>query len=201
MVERQSSRKIVIVDLDGTLIKGNSLHLFIRVALKHANCTKKMRMASWLVLRRLRIVSHRKMKFSILSLIRPTENIKRDFQFKFKEKIRPEVTKLLDTYKKEGKTIILATAAPDVYIPWIWDGKHVATKTQNNPHKEECRGNAKLKAINNLLQSNELFEAVITDHFDDIPLLKAGANRNILVEPSEVTIKKIEKLNLPYELL
>jgi len=50
------------VDLDGTLLRGNSLHEYIRCGLRHGSLWQRTRLAVFLGLRRMRLVSHVWMK-------------------------------------------------------------------------------------------------------------------------------------------
>lgn len=198
MVERQ--RKIVVVDLDGTLIDGNSLHLYIRTALSHSSLTVKARIASLLALRKMRLISHTTMKFAILNMVKPDEAFRKHFVQQFEKMKRQSVVSLIDIYTDNGAIIVLATAAPDIYLPWIWTGKYVATQTDNNPLHKECRGKSKLEAVRQYMDNGTL-EAVITDHTDDLPLLLAGARTNILVNPSKRLTDTLTGRHIPYIIL
>ncbi len=175
MVEGLShtGRPIAAVDLDGTLVAGNTLHIYIRTALAHVGMAKRLRILCWLAARRLRLASHQRMKFAILDLIEPTDALLDDFKARVSRHFNPAVTRLLDRLRSEGYRVILATAAPDVYIPRIWNGDFVATPTRDNPERHECRGTAKLAAVHAAMQPGDYLAAVITDHLDDLPLLAA----------------------------
>lgn len=201
MVEGLSPRKIAAVDLDGTLICANSLHLYIRAGLRHASLWGKVRILALLALRRMRIISHRRMKFGVLGIINPCDELKADFVASVKAFERPAVKELLEKLRGQGITILLATAASDIYIPWIWDGDFVATRTRDNNERRECRGELKAEAVRNYMHHGDILEVVITDHTDDIPLLMAGARSNLLVEPSQSTLKKLNSSNISFEIL
>lgn len=111
------------------------------------------------------------------------------------------VARILKKYKESGYEILLATAAPDVYVPWIWDGEFVATKSFNNPQKVECRGEDKLKFIYEKCGESVNIVVVLTDHRDDIPLLKVGADKNIIVNPDVKTLEKLKEEGIVYETL
>lgn len=200
MVERLSGRKIVVVDLDGTLIDGNSLHLFLRVALRHAPLLDRMRIARLMLLRRLRKISHVDMKFGCLGIVRPDEAFRSEFVRRFRAMLRPEIVRTIDRYKESGDTVLLATAAADMYVKWIWDGDFVATSVHDNPNRRECRGDAKVEAVRAFMRPGDTLEAVFTDHSDDIPLLQMGASRNYLVDPSTSTVVALNDLSIPYTL-
>ena len=61
----------------------------------------------------------------------------------------------------------------------------------------ECRGERKKSRVEEYLDTEKLtLEAVITDHSDDIPLIKACINRSgkvFLVSPDLTTISKLKQ--------
>lgn len=69
-------RPLVAVDLDGTLVDGNTLHLYIRAAIGEMMRGWRVGALGYtlgmLALRRLGLVSHRTMKFGIFGRIRHT---------------------------------------------------------------------------------------------------------------------------------
>ncbi|MDE6397005.1 MAG: haloacid dehalogenase-like hydrolase [Muribaculaceae bacterium] len=175
-------KPLTVVDLDGTLVDGNTLHEYIKAGFAEASPGNKISLAILAVLRRLRLISHKRMKFSALSLITPTDKLKNRFLSNIK--LRPEVKSIIE----DKDAVLLATAAPDVYAPWIWHGAYVATPTKNNPNREECRGENKVRAITKGIENQPYYiDTVITDHHDDLPLMKV-AREVILVHPSATTI-------------
>lgn len=157
----------LVTDLDGTLVAGNTFRIFIRDGLSRAPLASKARICLWLLLRRLRLVSHARMKFAILPLLgKPS----RAFSEKIRSLRNPEVEALIARRRAEGWTILLATAAPEVYIKDIWDGPFVATEGCG---PTECRGEEKVRRVEEYLRSHGacLAEAV-SDHADDTPLLR-----------------------------
>ena len=188
MVKGLQPRRLAAIDLDGTLVRGNTLHEYIRLGLgeelRAGRMANFLSIATLLGLRAVRLVSHRRMKFGSLRHIRPTERLRRRFAERISGMLNPEVTALIDELRAEGAEILLATAAPDIYIPWIWDGDFIATRTHANPTMEENRGEAKLRAVLDYARTRGLeLYAVVTDHEDDRPLLSAGAPRTIVVKP------------------
>lgn len=188
-----SRRKLVVVDLDGTLIAGNSLHIYLqcgaRSLLRKGKFGAALQLLGLCGLRVLRIVSHRRMKFAALSLIEPDEELRNDFCKKINRLRRPEVEQLLKDFRDNDCEVILATAAADVYVGWIWQGICLATPTANNAQRRELRGETKRNAVLQYAQQHNLgLHAVITDHADDLALLMCGARQNILINPSSSTI-------------
>lgn len=179
-------KPLTVVDLDGTLVDGNTLHEYIKAGFAEVSPGNKISLAVLAVLRCLKLISHKRMKFSALSLIPPSDGVKKRFLSKIK--MRPEVKSIINN----SDHVILATAAPDVYIPWLWGGAYVATPTENNPDREECRGENKVLAIKKAVENQPYYiDTVITDHHDDLPLMKI-AREVILVHPSATTIAAVK---------
>lgn len=196
--------KVVVVDLDGTLIDGNSLRVYVCLGMRqliHHNPIQAGVLAAIFVLRKLRIVSHRRMKFAALKRIRPDSELRQKFTAKIDAMRRPEVARLIERYRKDGAEILLATAAADVYIPWIWTGPYVATPTRENPGRIECRGTLKARAVARYIGLEKALEAVVTDHVDDLALLNSGARTNYLVAPDARTYSAVRLAGIPFELL
>lgn len=200
MVKGLSTDKVVVTDLDGTLIDGNSLHIYIRTALRHVKFSTKIYIFFMLMLRALRIVSHRRMKFGIISRIPATETIKTEFIRRIEGIKNRRITALIEEYRENGFTVVLATAAPDFYVPWIWEGLYVATPAYQNPSMTECRGQLKADEVRRIAGASEI-EAVFTDHSDDIPLMRLCAGTNYLVHPSAATRRKVTAAGISFIIL
>lgn len=174
-------RKLLVVDLDGTLIRGNTLHIFFRCALRQmlrrgriwtlVNCL------ALLALRKAGTVSHVAMKFGIWRRIELTDALLRDFQDAARPLLRADVAALVAEYRSRGYGVLLATAAPADYVPCLWDGPYVATdmSTRSNPERLECRGREKLRHVREYADANGFVSAaaVSDDLADDAPLLSA----------------------------
>lgn len=198
-----NSRRLVVTDLDGTLIAGNTLHVFMRCALVDAlrkgRLKAAMRIATFAALRAARLITHRRMKFGILAAATVSDSLRHRFTASIDSRRRPEVTAYLSTMKEAGHPVLLATAAADLYVPWIWDGDFVATPTPKGTAwtaekvlPEETRGQAKLDAVRRYAAERGLeLYAVITDHLDDLPLLASEATVKILVHPNTATLTAV----------
>ena len=129
------------------------------------------------------------MKFSAIKVIKPTTELQKRFVEKINAMRRLEVDALIKTFRESGCEIVLATAAADTYVGWIWKGRYLATPMHNNRKREELRGENKRDAVLHYAkQHNMMLHAVITDHVDDLALLMCGAEQNILVHPSTQTV-------------
>lgn len=182
----EEPQKLAVIDLDGTLVRGNTLHEYLRLGLIEAMRGLRVRdtlaIAGWTGLRALKLVNHRRMKFGALRHIRPDARLRERFAARIQSMLNPEVLSLISEFKEEGCTVLLATAAPDTYIPWIWDGEYLATATDGNPDMTENRGVEKLRRVREYAaQHGCRLYAVVTDHEDDRPLLNAGAPRTLLI--------------------
>lgn len=192
--EIERLRAATVIDLDGTYVRCSTLKAYmlhgLRYLVSKGRLIKASRVATLLSLYALGRISHVEMKFKCLALIPRDEKMLRSFGAKIRTKINPAVVKLVTKNIADGHKILLATASPDFYIPYIWDGDFVATAADNNPGFTECRGNNKLAAVNKWLEQNGCrLDTVITDHHDDAPLIAANADgTNILVEPDKTTL-------------
>lgn len=178
--------RLVALDLDGTLVDGNTLHIYIMCGIRQALCRghvlRALRIAAWPALRAIRAVSHRTMKFGAIRLIRPDDALQRTFVHAVRARLNPRVVDAVNQWRCDGYTVLLATAAADVYVPWIWNGPYVATPADGSA--QECRGAQKLQAVQNYcLQHGLTLHTAVSDHTDDIPLL-AAAQHCVLVKPT-----------------
>jgi phosphoserine phosphatase len=194
--------KLVALDLDGTLIAGNSLHEYIKCGVVELLRAAKVAAALWVVLlvalRALRVISHRRMKFAALSAIELTPRLRSRFAAKVKAMRRPEVEAMMRDYRERGCEVLLATAAADVYVPLIWQDRFIATPVSNNPKRIELRGENKRDAVLQYAAAHGMvLYAVITDDADDLALLTAGAAHNVLVHPSASTVAAANMAGIP----
>lgn len=183
--------RLAVIDLDGTLVYGNTFRIYFRLGLQQLLASGRilsaMAVSSMTLLRALRLISHKKLKFFAFRRFKVS---KADFVSKVK--FNDKVLSLISQFEQDGIKVLLATAAADVYVPWIWHGDYIATDLNSIT---EMRGNHKLNAVQHFMKENNLsLYAVVTDHHDDLPLLQAGAQRNILISPSSETIKQTAKI-------
>lgn len=193
---------MTVVDLDGTYVRGNTLHIYIRCGmaqmLRRLSFGKLMRTIGLLALRRLHLVSHKAMKFGICAMVDPTDmRLRCEFKTRVERLINADVRKALD----KADELLLATAAPDTYVPWIWDGAYVATAMEDNPERIECRGEEKLRRIEKYVEYPALPGTLYTDHSDDIPLMKLHWEEVVLVSPSVETVRKVDGLGIRYRVI
>lgn len=207
MVNGQLKGKVIVVDLDGTLLKGNSLRIYIncgmRESLRKLRIMEFMRIAFAAGLRGLRIISHRNMKKRVLCCISPTSGLKKRFVDEIRRDMRESVKQYMTKTEKMGAKVLLATAAADSYVSWFWEKDLLATDTAKflNDGADECRGQNKLKGVQDYCQSQGLsIFSVLTDHLDDLPLLtQYPTAKKILVNPDTSTLMAAKMAGIDFE--
>lgn len=157
-----------------------------------------------MILRKLHIITHLRMKMIILDTLYPYPEILTMLRSKAQKKVNPSVAAIIEKNKKNGHTIVFATAAPDFYVKEILPDENIVASLYF-PFDElfEYRGVRKLNELNAWLNChNGVFDTVITDHYDDAPLFEANKNgTNILVNPSAKTLRFFRKLQPTHFLL
>ena len=184
-------RKVTVVDLDGTLVQGNTLHLYLRAALRYLWWRRPLlalRVAALMAARAVRLIPHSTMKYGAARAVGAHPAV----IARLKETVHynPQVIKLLEERKAMGDTLLLATAAFTFYARELWDGELVGSDLAAGP-AEECRGERKAAAVADYLRQHRVAPAcVITDHHDDLPLLRLNpAGPNYLINPSAKTAR------------
>ena len=199
---KKVNKKVLVIDLDGTLYRINTFHFFIRYLLNFSLKKLHLKLLSTLLktifLRLLKIVNHSKMKFLILKAIKGYDEIDMEgFVFSLKE-YRNQLQIIEDaTFGIK----ILATAAPDCYAKIIAlnEGFDVclATNTPVGNYRNDFENvrNVKKQGVVHYLNSIEVnhLDTMVTDHYDDLPLMKIS-KQVVLVNPSKET-KDILKRN------
>lgn len=201
MVERLQGqlKGVTFVDLDGTLLTANSMHIFMRclpgMLMKRKAIGAAIGSLWWITLRSLRMVSHRSMKWRLTkTACRHFEEV--DWEALAKEmakSLNPAVTDYIDSRRDRGCLTYIATAAAEEYtLPLCrilgYDGVLATTFTDDMADYEELNRDAKLQAIERTLEERQLrLESFLTDHTDDLPTAKAFPRLTILVGASEKT--------------
>ncbi len=208
MVERQLTTTpptpLLVIDLDGTYLKGNSLHLLARCALVdsllHLRLGSFARIGAALVARRCGLLSHIEMKNRILAATAPTPSLRRRFERRAKEMISAEAAGIVDHYRGKGYSVLLATAASAIYVPWIWSGEWIATPPLSS---EECRGEEKKRqALDYAHRNNMIIRVAMTDHSDDLPLLTIPTlTHRYLLNPSADSAALIRAAGIDTEIV
>jgi len=199
-------RKVLVIDLDGTLFSVNTFHFWIKFlilnAFKQFNILLFIKIIFSCSLRLFRLISHSKMKFLILNA---TKNLSTIDNYKFVKSILQftnDLSKFIEDDSYEIK--ILATAAPMSYASIVSDIYNFSSciATENPIDKLSWKENLKeVKKDNVLLYLNQFninkIDVLITDHFDDLPLMQHSLN-TILVAPTSSTIAYLKKEAIPF---
>ena len=185
-------KKVLVVDLDGSLYSINTFHFFITYLIRHSIRRIDVSLFCLLVyvigLRGLKIISHSKMKYIILNSIKSKEQIGYKKFVSSISKYKREIEAIKNNFDLK----ILATAAPSCYASIIAKNEQFHTCLGTNfPTKsfhdrfENIKEEKKENVMNYLVSQNiTKIDTFITDHLDDLPLIKL-ANRNIIVSPSQ----------------
>lgn len=207
MVNGRVATPLAVVDLDGTLLKGNSLRRFIPFLLRHLQSQRQFlatfKLLTLMALRSVRIISHRRMKHPIH---RHAERMTREDMAQFISLLLGDIDmQLLDSLRASGSRLLLATAAPYPYSRPLaevlgFDGCIATHYTPRLSDYEECRGERKAKMALDFARHNQLEATmVVTDHSDDLPLLRLDNIKRLLVNPSEKLTTALKTENLPFD--
>ncbi len=204
------NNNLLIVDLDGTLIRGNTFHWFIKFAFLYY--LKRFSFKSILILilvwlRIMRVISHSILKYYILLTTNgfPKKSL-REFSKIVIKQINPIV---LNHFSNYNGIRCLSTAAPENYAAFI--GRllkfdFVLATNSNDLRRrkwvENIGENKKISLLSHIEENNLSFnlDTLITDHFDDIPLMRIF-DKVILINPSEDTIQRIKTLRLKISII
>lgn len=206
-------KQAVVVDLDGTFLTTNTFREFVVWAffytLRIFRIDVALIIAFLVVMRWLRIVTHATMKLRILKVVSPLIDQKnvRVFVDKLMAKKNIKVCAMLDRYKIAGCHLLMATAAPAVYAEMIAqqagfdDCISTSMPRKGDDWRENVGEEKRDRIIQYLAEKEMLLTVVITDHYDDIALMKSNGGTNYLVSPSAKTISKVDQVGINYTLL
>lgn len=186
----------IIIDLDGTLLRTNTFSDYILYS-----CCQSLRsfrldlvflLLLFSLLRKLRIITHARMKYLILrhtTTFMQQHNRLQSFVTKELSHENPDVASTLHHYDSQSYLTVLATAAPSLYADLIASHYHfdhcLATPPATIPYSQWRENNRQEKLLNvqkTLTSANAEISVVITDHSDDQPLLDANRKgRNIVL--------------------
>lgn len=211
-----SPRPLTIVDLDGTLIAGNSFTRFVvwmlRRALRRGDLATAASLATTVLRRKARLCTHATAKEAIMRMAdrRLAEGDYEAFSATLLTTVRPEVRARLDEARRQGHALCLATAAPWQYAAPLGARLGMDEVVATYPPKEgggivECRGEVKQRRVQALCSRKGYVPAqTLTDHHDDLPLLiwtAASGGGNVLVAPRASTRMIVGTAGVPFSLL
>ncbi|MCM1518076.1 MAG: haloacid dehalogenase-like hydrolase [Pseudoflavonifractor sp.] len=212
MGSRLPTSDAVIIDLDGTLATVNTFKEYIIFAGRKAMADMRLmtaaRIAARVVMRKLRLTSHSSMKWHILSATEPIMSAKRlsEFTRRLESHINPAVMSEIARLKDDGYRVILATAAPESYaerIARLVEADYcLSTPPSSAAGWKECVAEEKKARVIILLNTHGLTAAgIITDHSDDLPLMRIVPGRILLVSPEKETLDAVSAEGLDYKIL
>ncbi len=210
MVERLQTplTGATFVDLDGSLITGNSMHIFMkklpRLLMKRHSPGAALSAIWWTWMRSLRLVSHTNMKWHL------TKTARRHLEDEdwawlaesIAESINPHVRDLVASRRERGCHTYIATAALEEYTLHLcrllgYEGAIATRFTEDKADYEEMKGEAKHDGIEQLLaQENLRLESFITDHPDDLPTAKAYPYLTVVVNPTQKVADKFHEVGV-----
>lgn len=190
---------MTIVDLDGTLVDCNSFTEFVKFLFKRFPAAR-FPLIKIVVCRKLRMMSHHAAKERIVplaaDLLSPSDI--KEFVKILCDKVNPKVKEII----ADAKEICLATAAPEIYASIFASEVGISQFTATVQGNPENKGTHKL---DNLLNSGIIFDEntiVITDHRDDLPLLKANCRGvNYIVNPSRRSLEALRQEGIRFEII
>lgn len=202
---------LLVVDLDGTYSRFNTFSRFVSYLisdrLSHCDYRCVMRIVWQVVLRKLRCISHAEAKEGIMRSSLNVFGEMDEFYSHFVRKLAPAVNEQVDglvrEYQARGAKVVLATAAPAQYaVPFArehgFDYCIASDSSDLGSQFYECKGENKLNRIEELARRRGLrIAGIITDHEDDMPLLKVAPVR-YLVSPSSATVKTIRNSGIDF---
>ncbi|ARV09029.1 hypothetical protein BTO05_05030 [Winogradskyella sp. PC-19] len=185
------TKKVLVVDLDGTLYDRNTFHEFLFFLVKYffirVAIFRFLPLIIVIMQRLFNLISHAKMKYRVLLIIRNLDIDYTDFISKL-SKHKNELKEISDT---SFDIKILATAAPSCYATHIakTEGFDVclATDIPENGFTsdfENLRDRKKENLLDYFKKNNlKSVDVFITDHIDDVPIIKI-AKKNIIINPN-----------------
>ncbi|MEZ4856689.1 MAG: hypothetical protein R2812_09475 [Gelidibacter sp.] len=200
-------KKVLVVDLDGTLFKINTFHHFIKYLIIHCiknfNIVLLLKILFAMVFRLLKITTHAQMKYAILKAISNNKNI--DCQ-KFVNRISIKKRHLSILNDTSFDIKILATAAPSCYATIIAKNENfdvcLGTNFTDSAFDETFENSKEIKKNNivNYLKNKEItqIDTLVTDHIDDLPIMKL-ATHNIIVSPNDNLTNKLKQNAIAFE--
>lgn len=207
----------LVIDLDGTLLQTNTFRDYLSFCGKSALHLLRFDLvfyiSFWVLMRKIRAVSHSAMKRRLMQ---------RTYRFMlgkgrldaFVEAelllVNTQVKEELERHRNRGHLLVLATAAPAFYAKPIADNLRLdATLATLLPSDvvigewHENVGEMKAATLQSFLHQHHTdIDAIITDHADDLPILKLHPEGpNWLVTPSPQTEAILKKENITYTIL
>lgn len=208
-------RSALIIDLDGTLLQTNTFRDYLRFCGRCATSAFRwdlsLSIGWWVMLRKMRLISHSTMKRHLMQrtvLFMQRKGRMDDFVEEELLLCNPHVKAQMERYRNRGHMLVLATAAPNFYAKALADD-HRLDACLGTPLPSEVVigdwhenvGEEKAHNLQRFLQQHDArLDAIITDHHDDLPLLRLHPQGpNYLVAPSAQLLAMADKEQIAYE--
>ena len=184
------SKRLIVLDLDGTLIDHNSFIFFCLILLrlsfyilKRSSIIAAVRIIAFSILRKFRICSHGRLKAELQRVWSLYENLGYKALLnielvKYLERyLRTDVVEFVSHMKTSDDTVLLATAAPKEYVELIVkevsiiDIYHATTGINDGAWVHNI-GKQKWQRISDLIADANTTVISFTDSADDLPLIE-----------------------------
>lgn len=186
----------LVIDLDGTLIDCNSFTEFVKHLFAQLP-EARLKIFGIVALRKLRLITHLEAKRRIVAIAQKyLQKVDIDkFIDKLSTHLRPSLLQRIETADR----VILATAAPEIYVIPLAQRLGIPDVAATRHNGAENRGQVKMRNVENAGVKFDLDTVVITDHYDDLPLLQRNsAGQNILVNPSSTTLMHLKMAGISF---
>lgn len=203
-------KKMIIVDLDGTLIKKNTFHQYmlfiIYILMKKTDVATIISIFYYILCRMLRKIPHSTLKKNVLNLANKKISYKENLIF-VEHILKWTNTRLVKFMKSyENSVCVLATAAPDCYATIVakkfgFDYCIATSNTINEVWEENIREKKRNNVYKLCAKIGNVDPYIIfTDHYDDLPTMKV-CQKTVLVNPSETTLMKVNIEKIDFSIL
>lgn len=213
MMQKDNLSPAVIVDLDGTIFSINTFEYYVsfllKVFMRKVRLITVFKILFWGTARKLRIISHSCLKYHILLCTNkkvPFDELSVFVNSLFNDFLNGFVVNKKDRFESDDYKSCLSTAAPEIYAGLISERLVFDySLCTGNPFVEknwfENTGKKKAENTVSFLKKNGAFpDILITDHYDDLPLMKE-VRKVILVNPSSKTKVILDNNGIPYDRL
>ena len=195
----------IVVDFDGTVIAGNSLRWILRLGLKHL--LRRLRLpsaiivATLMLMRKLRLVSHETMKYGSLRVIGDDPALIEAMRLKVKSQCVDSVMSLIADSRSNGDTLLVATAASESYVHHLCRALGIGDNVIASPFGgPDLKGDRKRAAVSEWLAQRQLkIKAFVTDHPSDLPTARQAASEGAdiyLVRPSHQALSPFTEASI-----
>jgi hypothetical protein len=207
--------KIAVIDVDDTLLCGNSLKMLLYGTLMNQMKRRRWRQMSllcWAMMKRiLHMSSHVELKQQIC---RSAIDVMTDADFDalttaMLAKVRPSVRRIINRWIADGGDVVIASAGMRFCLQDMVRqmGLRYLVATDYDAATggmgHETRSESKLQAVRTLAVAERLGDIgmVVTDHIDDLPLLSLPDIRRVLVAPRRSLCQTLDASSLSYEII